>query len=139
MNTSREQTGVALMGAIFLIVVLAGLGAYMATLSGTQHFTNAYAVQGSRAYHAARSGIEWGIYRAVTDGDCSSFPSTFSYSSGGLDGFEVTVTCSLTTHTERSVTYNIYSLEADSKRQGSGFGDVGYVNRVVRVVVTDAS
>ena len=71
-----HQTGIALVSAIFLIVVLAGLGAIVLTVSGLQHTSSARDVMGTKAYHAARAGIEWGAYRvlrqaaALGAGDC---------------------------------------------------------------------
>ena len=37
------------------------LGVMMVTLSGVQRATATAAVQGTRAYYAARAGVEWGI------------------------------------------------------------------------------
>jgi len=52
------QSGFLLVTAIFLLVVLAALGAFILTISGTQQTSSALDVQGARAYQAARAGIE---------------------------------------------------------------------------------
>jgi Tfp pilus assembly protein PilX len=58
----RRQQGFSLVTAIFLLVVLAGLGAVMATFFTNQQQSSALDVMGSRAYQAARAGIEWAVY-----------------------------------------------------------------------------
>ena len=60
-----RQAGIALASAIFLIVVLAALGAIVVTVSGLQHTSSARDVMGAKAYQAARSGIEWGAYKVL--------------------------------------------------------------------------
>ena len=55
------QRGFAAITAIFLVVVLAALGGFMLSFSNTQQLTAAQDIRGSRAYWAARSGIEWAM------------------------------------------------------------------------------
>ena len=57
--------GFALVSAIFLLVVLAALGAYMMDFSSVQHSTSTQDVNGTRAYQAARAGMEWGVYQIL--------------------------------------------------------------------------
>ena len=91
--------GFALASAIFLLVVLAALSAFMVTLSTTQHATSAQDVMGTRAAQAARAGIEWGTFQvlkaaaapAVTA--CTINPLPLA---GNLVGFTVTVACNAT-------------------------------------------
>ena len=83
------QRGISLITAIFVLVVLAGLGSYMVSISGTQHFTTLHALQGAKAYHAARSGVEWGISRVNSGDDCNGTLSP----GGALSDFSIIVTC----------------------------------------------
>jgi len=46
---AHRQHGFAAIAAIFLVVVLAALGAFMVTYSNTQQLTSAQDIQGSRA------------------------------------------------------------------------------------------
>ncbi|MCA1799558.1 MAG: hypothetical protein LC632_08900 [Xanthomonadaceae bacterium] len=132
----NAQRGFSLITAIFLIVVLAALGAFMVTLSSTQQFTTVLSQRGASAYHAARSGIEWGAYRALEDGACAP-STTFALGGGALAGFSVTVTCAASTHTEvPGGAYNVYTLE--SAAQLGTFGNADFVSRRMRVVVADA-
>ena len=139
----HRQQGFTLVTAIFIIVVLATVVGYMVSLSGTQRATSLLALQGARAYAAARSGIEWGTHGAFNSSasTCGAAPSTptsnnFALNGPGLTGFEVTVTCSYTNHTEKSVTIPVYHLIALAE-----FGDYGspdYVSRQLEATVSDA-
>lgn len=94
------HSGFSLVGAIFLLVVLALLSAAIVSVVGTQQASSALDVQGVRAYHAARAGIEWGLYRQLqpTVSPTCFATSSFALPAGSsLSGFTVTVSCTLTT------------------------------------------
>ena len=85
-------SGFAIVSAIFILVVLAALGAFMISISSQQHIGSALDVQGARAYQAARAGIEWGLHRQLRSGSC--LPSTnFSPPATSMAGFTVNVSC----------------------------------------------
>ncbi len=129
----RRQGGFALVAAIFLIVVLSSLGAYMVRISGMQHQTVNVALLGARAFHAARTGIDWGVYQAL-DNNCIN--QTLNLTEGGLDGFVVDVTCGSTTHTETGDTYNIFVIDVEA-RAGT-YGSPDYVSRRIQATLTNA-
>lgn len=110
MRATRRQGGVSLFSAIFLIVVLAALGAFLVTVSGLQHSASALDIQGARAYQAARAGIEWGAHRALQSGACANG----SFSPGGtLADFTVSVTCNATPYSEVvAASGTVYALVA---------------------------
>ena len=107
----NRQRGFSLVTAIFILVILAGLGASMVTFSTAQHSTVAMDIQSARAYQAARAGIEWGAYAAlkptlvpgftcpVLPALASSYSMTFA-AVPAFTGFTTTVACNSTTHTE---------------------------------------
>jgi Tfp pilus assembly protein PilX len=64
-SSVKSQYGFLLVTAIFLLVILAALGAFILTISGTQQTSSALDVQGSRAYQAARAGIDWASYQLL--------------------------------------------------------------------------
>jgi len=72
------QSGVTIVSAIFILVVLAALGAFIVTVSTSQQIGSALDVQGSRAYQAARSGIEWGVYQTQASPNAAA-PYNFSF------------------------------------------------------------
>ena len=41
-------------------------------LSTTQHLGSALDIQGARAYLAARTGIEWGLHKALVAASCTN-------------------------------------------------------------------
>lgn len=141
-NISHRQRGFTLITAIFIIVILATVMGYMVSLSGTQRATSLLALQGTRAYEGARSGIEWGTQQVFTTPGtmCSaapgSTPTTFTLSGTGLIGFRVTVTCNYTTHTEKSTTVSVYRLIALA--QFDNFGSPDYVSRQLEATVSNA-
>lgn len=88
--------GFSLVSAIFLLVVLAGLGVAMITISTVQHQSSALDVQGTRAYHAARAGMEWGVFqRLQVPAYCAAaVTNNIALPAGtSLSGFTVTVVC----------------------------------------------
>jgi len=135
MTGKYKQGGFSLIPALFLLVVLAVLGAVAVRLSAVQHQTVVLAMQGSRAYAAAQAGLEWSAYQALVNSSCGS--STLSMTEGGIAGFAVDTTCTSTSHTEGSATTNVYVLEAFA--YSGSYGTPDYVSRRIRATVTDAS
>ena len=86
----KRQSGFAMVSAIFILVALAALGAFIATVSSTQHVGSALDVDGARAYQGARAGIEWGASRALGS-NCAGTTNV-----GTLNGMAITVTQSTT-------------------------------------------
>jgi MSHA biogenesis protein MshP len=87
--------GFAMVTAIFILVVLAMLGAFIATISSQNQVGAALDVQGARAYQAARAGIEWGLYQVLKAGtnNCNSSGTGANVALPGITGFTVTVRC----------------------------------------------
>jgi MSHA biogenesis protein MshP len=116
-DLKRTRQGFAIVSAIFILVVLAALGAFILNVFTNQQIGSALDVQGARAYQAARTGIEWGVYQvqataaynfsygtpavAVNSANpnttrvCPVSPSSFTppAAASTLSGFTVTVTC----------------------------------------------
>jgi MSHA biogenesis protein MshP len=137
MKTNRaRQQGFAAIVAVFLVVVLAALGAFMVTFSNTQQLTSAQDVQGSRAYWAARAGLEWSVSSAITASACPASPTTLT-----IDGFSVVVTCTVQAYTDNGVTQKIFQLISVAAAAGA-VGSVGYIERSVSASIcrnTDGS
>lgn len=89
------QRGFSLISAIFLLVVLAGLGAAMIAFSTGQSQGQAMDVLGSRAYQAANAGVEWAAYNIETSpgapGGTTFTPGTATALGGNLSDFTVVV------------------------------------------------
>jgi Tfp pilus assembly protein PilX len=93
MSRERSQLGFAAVLAIALLVLLGSLGAAMALLSFGQQTGSASDVLGTRAYFAARAGLEWGMHHVLRSGglDCAAVDSpannTFAFGTPELAGF----------------------------------------------------
>lgn len=136
-RNARAERGFSLVSALFLLVVLASLGAYMVSISGTQHFTALYAAQGAKAFHAARAGVDWGISSAISGGACPA-NTTINTFAGGLSGFQAAVTCTATSHTEKGITFNVYVIQATGQTTSPPYGTPGFASRTITATVTDA-
>lgn len=83
----NKQQGFSIIMAIFILIVLSLLGSYMVKLSGVQHATAVSAIQGARAYYAARAGVEWGVAKLLNNDSCAT-SSTLA-----INNFAVSVSC----------------------------------------------
>ena len=128
---AKGQRGVAAIAALFVLVVLAALGAFMATQSNTQQINSAQDIQGSRAYWAARAGLQWALALTRSTGACPGASTSFNVDVGA--SFALTVTCSVAAHSEGAATVNIFSLTAVAS-QGTT-GSMGYVERSVSAML----
>lgn len=129
MNPNRHihHHGFAAISAIFLIVVLAALGGFMLAFSNTQQLNSAQDLQGSKAYWAARGGLEW----AISSVRSSSFACPAAgVAPASIDGFTITTTCTRKTYTEGGITIVIFSLESKAN-SNAAIGSAGYVERSV--------
>lgn len=84
----HAQRGFATAAAIFLIVVLALLAVGMVRIHTTGHTGLSQEYTSARAYLAARSGLQWGMYQAVYGGNGNA---TISFSAGALGGTQAGV------------------------------------------------
>ncbi|MGH8637940.1 MAG: agglutinin biogenesis protein MshP, partial [Burkholderiales bacterium] len=71
----RRARGFALVLAVFLLVSLAAIGAYLLSVSNVQVETGIRDEQAARAYQAARAGLEWGAYRVLSASTCDPGPT----------------------------------------------------------------
>lgn len=129
-----QQRGFSLVAALFLIVVLAMLGAFAIKISAGQQQTVNLALLGARALSAANAGIEWGAYEAVRNDACAA-SSTVNLNEAALSGFVVSVGCTRTAHIEQNLTMQVYDITA-SAHFGT-YGQPDYVLRNVRARFTN--
>lgn len=142
----RVPRGFALASAIFILVVLAALAVGITLLTTQSESGSARDVMGSRAYQAARAGLDWGAYRVLDPlnttatsgsaalpncpgaaaGTCptaaaplaASVP-TGPFASTVLAGYSVTLQCSCTDHTEAGRNIRVFQLKSTAT-SGSG-------------------
>ena len=130
--TGGRQRGIVLVAALFMIIVLAGLGLFAIRLGASQQQTVNLTLLGVRAQAAADSGVELGAYRALDAAGCVPLlPATTTVSvtltEAALNGFTVTVVCRHSNQTVGALTYDVYRLDAFA--QSGTYGTPAYVAR----------
>jgi MSHA biogenesis protein MshP len=89
-RTVRRERGFALIGALFLLVVLAAFGAFAVRISMTQRHASTLELQELRAQAALQAGIEYAAARLTPGGLCNRVQNI---PAAGLPGnFTVTFT-----------------------------------------------
>lgn len=88
----RRCGGFAIVSAIFLLVILSLMAAFIVQISTHQQVGHVADLRGVRAYQAARAGIEWGLHNHLRNSACLA-SSSFALG-GNLAEFTVTVACS---------------------------------------------
>lgn len=144
----KRARGSAIIVAIFLLVVLATLGAFIVSITSSQQIGGAYDVLGARAYQAAHYGSEWGVYQvlrgdpddlhfdlALSCGTAGTFcnlcraatyaaPTSMNLPglAGTLSDFTVTVSCGSggSSYTEGGTPVWVYQLSANACNQPDG-------------------
>ncbi len=152
----KRQTGFSIVAAIFLLVVLALLGAFIVSVTGMQQSSGQLDVLGVRAYQSARAGMEWGASQVLDPNNtlnagscspiamptCPASPQNLPALAGSLAGFAVTVTCAQTADTfEGNRNVRMFQLVATACNQPSAGScpattpTSGYVERQVQASI----
>ena len=148
MNTTHNklnQRGFSLVSAIFLLVVIAALGAFSLTVFTSQQQSDALDVLGKRTYQAARAGIEWGTFQITQSNvsgttfaaQCQSpagYASQVSLAGPTFSSLQpVAVNCAAVTSVDSGTVW-IYSLSASAATAGSP-GGLNYIERQISVTI----
>ena len=123
----RLQRGFVAIIAVVVLVLFALIGVYMSTQVTTAALSSSVSYLGIQAWFAAKSGMEWGIHKALYGSSCTS--STFT-----IGDFSVTVTCTATAISEGPDSYTVNNLIATATKGSPG--DVIYVSRSVMTSAT---
>lgn len=123
--------GFALASAVYILVALAALAAGIVMFTTQSSVGQAMDISGSRAYQAARAGIDWAAYQVLdpyntTGGAAPSCPAGFP--SAALAGtvlaeYTVTVTCTPADYTDTGRNIRIYNLTSTAT-SGAGIAAV---------------
>ena len=125
-----RQRGFTLISALFVVVVTAVLGVYLATLGTVQHTSTALSVRSAQAIYIAHSGVDWVIYRLGNGDSCATLPGSVT-----IDGYTVAVQrCVTQIVSEGGTAYPVHEIEVDASI--GSFGSPGFVRRVLSVTVT---
>ena len=123
----QRQRGIGIIAAIFILVILSSLAGFVVAVTATQNVTIAQDVQGVRAYHAARAGLEYGLQRWLVGNACGN-------ASLSIDGFTVTLEALKSPDTPATGDLEFCSLTATATA-GGAVGSLGYVERQLNIVL----
>lgn len=148
--------------AIFLLVALAALGAFIANITSSQQIGGAYDLQGAHAYQAARYGSEWGVYQVLQTpcaagsfcADCraATYATPHGANIGGLADalapYTVSVRCASggASHAEGGQTVWVYQITATAcnapnagacPNETPAVSGLGYIERRIALTVTN--
>lgn len=138
---AKLHRGFSLITAIFLLVVLGTLGTMMVTFFVAQQQSSTLDVLGSRAYQAARAGIEWAAYNiSITPqrtlwAGCAAVPVPLFAANtlnGNLSPFTITLTCNSVLAVEDGVNIYVYDLTSVAVNGGVQ-GSKDHVERSITV------
>ena len=112
-----QQRGVSIITGIFLLLLMAVLAAAIANIVSTAHVNQAADIGGARAYQAARTGAEWGMFQLDPNASVSTLPNCVS-GTPPVPGHTVTVNCSSSDFTEATRQIRIYRITSKAIATG---------------------
>jgi MSHA biogenesis protein MshP len=92
----RRQTGLGVIAAIMILVILGGLSAAIVSLSTGQQMSSAQDVLSAQAWQVASAGTEGGLFLALQNGACTNA----TWTSPDHPAFSVTVKCTSSAPTD---------------------------------------
>lgn len=136
----HSHRGFAVVSALFLLVALAALGGFLVTISNTAQLTSAQDVQGTRAYWAARGGLEWaiagvGATAPVAPAVTPAATCPTATPPAALDGFALVVTCTTQVYNEAGTDVHLFQLTSVASAAGAVVGSLGFIERSVSAVL----
>ncbi len=134
MKALTKQRGVGIVAAIFLIVVVALIAAYMVRVGTVQQATSTMGLLGARAHFAAQSALDWAAAEVVTSGACVTSGTNFNLSGGALNGFQAVIDCNAIPVTEGADSYHVFALNVRASMGAQGSPD--YVSRTISAAIS---
>ena len=105
----KYQSGISIVTAIFLVVILALMGTGMVSLLTTSQQSISQEISSAKAYMAGRSCLQWGMYQAIYDSDpWLNNPNIITFTSGNL----VNTQCSNTINVINSDGLTFFDIDA---------------------------
>lgn len=142
MSRRRDQRGMSLVAAIFVVVVLAALAVFAVRVGAAGQQDADTALMSERALAAARAGFEFGAYRAlsVPPTPCAARPTiaapvTINLTQSSLSGFSATVSWGCRDHVLSSQ-YQTFRISVLAQR--GTYGTAGYVAQRITKNLTNA-
>jgi MSHA biogenesis protein MshP len=134
----RPDRGFAAITAVFVLVVLAGLGVMLVAIFGAQQRSQAFDAQGIRAYQAAHAGAEIAAKLVIANAAC---PASAPFQLAGapqLSDFWVKIDCPPpTSHNDAGGSLQMFQLTVTACNSAACPGSAAdnYVERQLRLTV----
>jgi MSHA biogenesis protein MshP len=113
-----KQRGFALIGALFVLVVLATIGAFAVRMNMTQQHGADLDLQEVRAQAALNTGVEYAAGRLLAPGaNCGNLANLNNLVGGFVVVFNA---CARVQYTVNGVTVNVYTVSLTSSRGAYG-------------------
>ncbi|WP_426414977.1 hypothetical protein [Aestuariirhabdus sp. LZHN29] len=134
MMTIRRQSGFSLVAMMFLIVIVALAISFMARLMGVQSATADLGLLSSRAFQAARAGIEYQAHQVLDGNSCAN--SNLILNADGLSGFSVQSQCILQgTYQEGVQQVRVFRIVSEASYANYN-NSPDYVYRQIEAIIT---
>jgi MSHA biogenesis protein MshP len=142
---TQYQRGFLLPLAIFIMVILAGMGVYAMRLTVLANQSTTQDILGTQAYLAARAGYEWAAYQIYRPADTPPVLQNCPANQNlVLNGFNVAVSCVANNGTAigsvggaiDNGSQNISVYEITSTATQGAAGTANYIERVVRLTLS---
>ena len=134
----RLQTGLGVIAAIMILVILGGLSAAIISLSTGQQLASAQDVLSAQAWQVASAGTEGGLFRALQNNTCD----LQNWASADYPTFSVTVNCTFSDYNDGETSpgvarvLRVFRIEATACNgfvgacpDNAAAASVGYVER----------
>lgn len=116
----KQEKGFVIVSAVVIVVLLALFGVAMALMGSLQQRQSALDLDTSRAYQAAKTGIDWGLYQVQTPGAPPAC-AAFSFNAGGeLSRFTITVSCTQTSVNDGTQPLLVYVIQSNACNNPAG-------------------
>jgi MSHA biogenesis protein MshP len=129
--------GFSIISAVFILVIFALVGGFSLNISTRMSVVTDLSADSIRAYFAAKSGLEWGIYQVVNTPASCPATTTLILTQQGLKNFSTIVSCTATSVTESGTTFNLFYLTSVASRGLTT--DYDYVTRTLSVTAMVAA
>lgn len=116
----KQEKGFVIVSAVVIVVMLAIFGVAMALMGSLQQRQSALDLDTSRAYQAAKTGIDWGLYQIQTPALPPACTTTSFNAGGELSRFTITVQCSQTSVNDGAQPLIVYVVQSNACNNPTG-------------------
>ncbi len=124
------------MAALFIIVTLAAIGAYLLTISTGQVAAASQDEQAAHAYQAARSGIDWAAYQVLISSNCPAGTQTLTLSQGFIAQVSCASSAAENEGSQQITAYALTSTGCNAAACGAGNTAATYVERQLQLTLS---